>query len=176
MLTYQLESVDRCWNQVMELAVVHWAGTKSYRRHYPFNPSFERYREANQQGFFQLLTARDGERLAGYFGVYLSPSMHSQHVMMTEDTFFLHPDYRGGTTALRFLKHILEQARAWGVQEIMFSCEADNDTGIQRLLTRLDFEPVIMQYSLRLTQVPPADSGISQPKEEPADVRPQPTS
>ena len=157
MLTFQIEPVERVWNEVMELANLHWDSTKSYRRHYPFNPSFERYQQCNQNGFFQLLTARDGARLAGYFGVYLSQSMHSQHWMMTEDTFFLHPDYRGGTTALRFLKHIEQQARAWGVVEIMFSCEQDNETGIQRLLKLLAYEPVIVQFSKQLQPLQESD-------------------
>lgn len=171
MLTFQIEPVETCWNQIMILANLHWAGTKSYRRHYPFNPSFDRYNKLNQQGFFQLITARDGETLAGYFGVYLSQSMHSQHWMLTEDTFFLHPDYRGGRNALAFLKWIEEQAKRWGVVEIMFSCEQDNETGIQRLLTHLDYQPVIMQYSKQLQPVSPADSGVSSTPETHADVR-----
>ena len=158
MLTFQLEPVERVWNQVMELAAIHWAGTKSYRRHYPFQPSYDRYKQCNEQGFFQLMTARDGETLAGYFGMYLSQSMHSQHWMLTEDTFFLSPDYRGGTTALRFLRHIEQQAREWNVVEIMFSCEIENTTGIQGLLKLLDYAPVIQQYSKHLPLIPCADS------------------
>lgn len=134
----------------MDLAEQHWAGTKSYRRHEPFVPSFDRYHSANVTGYFQLMTARDHGRLVGYFGVYITPSMHSQKLMATEDTFFLHPDYRGGRTALRFLKQIEDQCRSWGVQEMMFSCEIDNETGIKGLLTYLGFSPVIIQYSKRI--------------------------
>lgn len=171
MLSFKLEPVERVWNEVMELAAIHWASTKSYRRHYPFQPSFERYNAYNQSGFFQLFTVRDGEKLVGYLGLYLSQSMHSQHMMLTEDTFFLHPDYRGGTTALRFLKQIEKQARAWGVVEMMFSCEQDNETGIQGLLKLLDYAPVIQQYSKQLQPIPSADSGVSTTTETHADVR-----
>ncbi len=154
----------------MPLAHQHWAGTKSYRRHEPFNPMFERYHQCNQMGMFQLFTGRDQEKLVAYFGCYLAPSMHSQKLMLTEDTFYIHPDYRGGRNALRFLKHIEEKCREWRVHEIMFSCEIDNETGIKGLLKLLDFSPVIEQYSKTFVY-PPADSGASL-EEAPADVRP----
>lgn len=166
-LTFQVESVSQCWNEVMVLAQQHWAGTRSYRRHEPFNPSFERYNACNQSGFFQLCTARDGAVMAGYFGVYLTTSMHSQQPMAVEDTFFLAPSYRGGRNALRFLRFIEAQCQHWGVQELLFSCEADNETGIQGLLKRLDFSPVIMQYAKYLPPLTPADSWISSDKEVP---------
>ncbi len=164
-LVFAIEPVEKVWNEVMILAQQHWAGTHSYRRHEPFNPSFERYQVCNQSGFFQLFTARDGQHLAAYFGCYLTQSMHSQNLMLTEDTFFLHPDYRGGRNALRFLKHIEAQARQWGVKEIMFSCEIDNETGIQGLLKHLDFHPVIMQYAKQLAVSSPGSDTATAPQE-----------
>jgi GNAT superfamily N-acetyltransferase len=162
-LTFAIEPVAACWNEVMVLATQHWQGTKSYRRHEPFCPSFDRYHACNQSGFFQLFTARDGETLAGYFGVYVTDSMHSQKRMATEDTFYLAPAYRGSRTALRFLQHIEKQLVEWGVTEIMFSCEVDNESGIKGLLTYLQFRPVIIQYSKRLSVFPPAsDTGAAQ--------------
>ena len=154
-LTFQLEPVAQCWNEVLVLAEQHWQGTTTYRRHEPFAPSFDRYRACNEAGFFRLVTARDGARLVGYFGVYVTPSMHSQLLMATEDTFYLHPDYRGGRTALRFLKHIEALCQHWGVHEILFSCEQDNPTGIKGLLSYLDYVPVIVQYAKILPQPEP---------------------
>ncbi len=157
-LVFQIETVEKVWNEVLVLANQHWASTKSYRRHEPFSPSFERYNQCNQSGFFQLFTARDGQTLAGYFGLYLSTSMHSQLLTVTEDTMFLKPEYRGGRNALRFLRHIIEACRNWKVHEIMFSCEIDNETGIKDILKYLDFRPVVVQHSLVLTYSTRADS------------------
>lgn len=157
-LTFAIESVATAWPEVYDLAVQHWAGTSTYRRHEPFNPSRERYEQYNQSGFFRLLTARKENRLVGYFGLYLTQSMHSQLTMVTEDTFFLHPDHRGGRNALRFLQFIEQLCRQWQVHEIMFSCEIDNESGIKELLAHLDYRPVIMAYSKRLSSHPHADS------------------
>lgn len=170
-LTIQLEPVATAWNEVMVLATQHWHGTKNYRRHEPFCPSFDRYHACNQSGFFQLFTARDGPTLVGYFGVYITESMHSQKRMATEDTFYLSPSHRGGRTALRFLQHIERQCQAWGVTELLFSCEIDNQTGITRLLERLDYSPVIVQYQKRFSSPPCGDTAPPIPMEEP-DVRP----
>lgn len=157
-LVFAKESVEMAWDEVFALAQQHWAGTRTYRRHEPFCPSKERYQACDQAGFFHLFTARDGERLAGYFGVYVTQSMHSQLPMAMEDTFFLHPDYRGGRNAIRFIRFIEEQCQAFGVREILFSCEIDNESGIKGLLTRLDYVPVIVQYSKHLALPTRADS------------------
>ena len=120
-LTFQEETVESCWDELYPLALTHWNGTTSYRRHEPFNPSRQRYADFNRCGFFKLLTARDGARLAGYVGLYVTNSMHSQKKMATEDTFFLHPDYRGGRNAFRFLTYIEGFCRSQGVEELLFS-------------------------------------------------------
>ena len=148
-LVFAIEPVEQVWNEVMVLANLHWTGTKSYRRHYPFQPSFDRYRQCNESGFFQLFTARHEGRLVGYFGTYLSQSMHSQHLMATEDVLFLHPDYRKGRNAIKFIRHIEMQCQRWGVKEIMFSCEDGNPTST--ILEYLDYVPVIRQFSKQLS-------------------------
>lgn len=156
-LTFHAESVERCWDELYPLAQAHWASTESYRRHEPFNPSRERYVGYHRMGYFHLLTARDGTRLVGYFGLYLTDSMHSQLKMATEDTFYLHPDYRGGRNALRMMAFMEDYCRSHGVHELLFSCEADNTSGIHRMLLHLDYTPVIMQYNKTLDS-PCADS------------------
>ncbi len=159
-LSLQIEPLcPALWAEVLVLANEHWASTKSYRRHEPFNPSYERYKSYNDCGFFRLVTARDEDALVGYFGVYVMPSMHSQLLTANEDTLFLAPSHRGGTNAFRFIKHIIAQCSEWRVHELLFSCEIDNETGIKGILLKLDFKPVIMQYSLRLSLR--ADSAIT---------------
>lgn len=157
MLAFAIESVEQCWPDVLALATQHWAGTATYRRHEPFSPSFSRYQSYNRLGYFRLFTARDGERLAGYFGIYVTNSMHSQLLMATEDTLFIRPEYRGGRNAIRFIRFVEAHCREWGVHEIIFSCEIDNETGIKGILELLDYRPVIVQFSKHLDP-PCADS------------------
>ena len=159
MIVFACEPVAQVWEEAMTLARLHWADTKNYRRHEPFNPSFERYRTANEQGYFFGFTARDEGKLIGYFGIYVTPSMHSQKLMATEDTFFIHPDYRDGFNAIRFIKHVEKALTQAGVTEILFSCEIDN-TVANKLLTFLKYEPVIQQYRKHLTSLPMEDPHV----------------
>lgn len=145
MMTFACEPIAAIWDDAIALAKIHHAGTQGFRRHEPFNPSRERYEACERQQFFYSFTARDEGKLVGYFGIYVTPSMHSQLLMATEDTFFIHPDYRDGFNAIRFIKYVERKLTEAGVHEILFSCETDN-TVANRLLTFLKYEPVIQQY------------------------------
>ncbi len=152
-LTFQLEPLAPIIEEWKPLAQLHWEGTKSFRRHRPFNPDWTRYLSCNAENFFLFFTARHEGRLVGYLGCYVTQSMHSQEWMATEDTFFLHPDYRGGRNALRFLRYVIEDLRQHGIVELLASCEAENVSGIKRLLEFVGFTPSIVQYSLLLCPV-----------------------
>lgn len=150
-LTFQQESIADCWDEFLVLARMHADSTMSYRRHEPFNPSRARYAAYEQMGMYRFLSARDAGRLVGYFGLYVTQSMHSQLPLVVEDIFFLHPDYRKGRNAIRFIHFMEAQARSWGTHELLFSCEFENTTA-RRLAEYLDYAPVIVQYSKRLPQ------------------------
>lgn len=166
-LTFQEERVRDCWDELFPMAQAHWASTENYRRHEPFNPDRARYLSYNDSGFFHLLTARDGPKLAGYLGLYVTISMHSGKRMCVEDTFYLDPAYRGGRTAMRFLFHMEQCLKEWGVEDPLFSCEVDNNSGIHKLLTHLGYRPVITQYSKRLSTPIGADSPATVADESP---------
>lgn len=153
MIQFQEERVRDCWDDLYPLAADHHASSQNYKRHEPFAPSQERYATYNDSGFYRLLTARDQGVLVGYFGVYLTTSMHSQLPIAQEDTFYLVPSHRGGRNALRFLRFVEDFiAKEAGPQaEILFSCEQDNTSGIHKLLHLLDFIPVITVYSKHLS-------------------------
>ena len=82
-LVYGVEKLDRCWNELMVIASQHWNETEGFRRGEPFAPSFSRYAECERIGFFTMFTARDGEKLVGYAGMYTTQSMHSQVTIAT---------------------------------------------------------------------------------------------
>lgn len=167
MIAFSCEPVAQVWDELMPLAREHWEGTKRFKRHEPFAPSLERYRAANEQGYFFAFTARDNGRLVGYFGIYVTPSMHSQLLTAVEDVFFIAPSHRKGFMAVRFIKYVEQQLTHAGVHEILFSCESDNIVA-NRLLDYLKYEPSIQQYRKILS--PCADSASSL-HEEAKDVR-----
>lgn len=156
-LTFGIEPLAKCWNECMALAVMHWQETEEYRHGQVFCPSFERYQEYDKLGMLVVYTARDGQRLAGHCGMYFCYSMHTQQLIATEDALFMHPDYRRGRNAIRFIQFIEADCRARGVVEIGITAKTSNTVG--KLLQYLDFVPVSVQYSKSLAR---ADSASVQ--------------
>lgn len=165
-LTFHIEPLVQCWNEVMVLAAQHWDETEGYRAQ-KFRPDLARYVAYESGGWFMCFTGRDGARLAAYAGIYIVPDMHTQELLATEDAFFMAKEYRGGRNFLRFYQHIEAEIAERGAKRIMFTAPQTNGTG--RLLERLDYRPVSVQYSKLLAR---ADSAPVQPAVmENADVR-----
>jgi hypothetical protein len=144
MLTFAIEPLIDVWPELVELYLAQWNETEAYRHGQPFDPRLERYMEYEQIGWYVLFTARDGEKLVGNIGMYLTPSMHTQQLIATEDTLFLLKEYRKGRNAITFIKFVETEAWRRGAVELMISSKNDK-TG--RLMEHLDFQPVAVQYS-----------------------------
>ena len=170
-LVYGVEKLDRCWNELMVIASQHWNETEGFRRGEPFAPSFSRYAECERIGFFTMFTARDGEKLVGYAGMYTTQSMHSQVTIAVEDQWFLLPEYRKGRNALAFVRYVEWFLSMRGVRAIQMSAKLANGAG--RILEYLDYQAVSTVYFKSLDR---ADSAQDQPAVmlENADVRAQP--
>lgn len=144
MIRFQIEPLEKCWNEAMVLANQHWEETETYRGQ-QFRPDLARYAAYEKGGWFLGFTGRDGERLIAYAGIYLVPDMHTQELLATEDAFFIDKEHRRGRTFLRFYQFIESEIAQRGAKRIMFTAPQTNGTG--RLLERLDYQPVSMQYS-----------------------------
>lgn len=142
---FQIERVADVWSELLELHRLHWHETETYRHGQPFAPSMERYKEFEDCGWFLLFTARQGHRLVGNCGMYLCPSMHSQQLIATEDTLFLHPDFRRGRTAIEFIGYVRDECFRRGAVEVTVTAKGDK---VGRLLRYLAFQPTAVQYSL----------------------------
>lgn len=146
-LTFSLESVNEVGPEVLELGRLHWLETENYRHDQPYNPDLDRYSYYESVGFYRLYIARAADRIVGNLGMYVTESMHTQQLIATEDTLFLHPDFRTGRNAAEFIRFMVDDMRARGVVEIM--CTAKNPR-VSRLLEFLDFKAVATQHSLRV--------------------------
>jgi len=124
---FQLEPLEPIVRDIFLLAKAQWEELESERK-YPFNPDVKRYLEFNRTGFLRQYTAREGE-IVGQAGMYVSPSMHSQVLIATEDTWYLKPEYRKGSNALRFLRFVENDLKSIGVQEIHMTSTLANKSG-----------------------------------------------
>lgn len=144
-LEFSVESLKDVWNDVIRLAVDHWAETEMYRHGQKFAPSYDRYIQYENAGWLMQCIARDKGQMVGYATMYIVPSMHTQMVIATEDTFFLLPEYRKGRNGVRLVKFVEDECRKRGAVEIMMTAKLTNQAG--RFMECLGYEQVAKQYS-----------------------------
>lgn len=178
-LSFALEPLEKCWSEVMFLAKQHWHETEEYRHGEKFNPNYLLYRQYESAGLFFLATARANGAMVGYAGMYVTPSMHTQRMIATEDTWFLLPEYRKGWNAVRFYKFVENEClrrRAIGC-----GMTVKNTNGASKVLEFLGYKEVSRQYYKHLIDMPVkqsnnpskgrADSALARNSKESSDVR-----
>ena len=153
-LIFAIEPLTQCWHEIYDepdgLAYLHWLETKAHQYDQQYGPSFERYNSYARAGWFHQFTVRDNGKLVGFSGVYITPSMHTQAMLATEDTWYLAKDYRKGWNAIKFYRYIEEKCMELGAEESTLTVPDSKERGIHTLLLRLDYKPVSVQYSKKL--------------------------
>lgn len=151
MIQFAVEPLAGCWDEWLVLAAAQWAETERYRHYQVMAPSFERYNAYDKAGWFLMFTMRDDGKLVGSCGVYLTPSMHTQELLATEDTWYLLPEYRKGRNAINFYKFGEAEIRRRGAVEFTVSSKIiDGKPTTGRLLEYLDFDQIGVVYSKHL--------------------------
>lgn len=143
MIVFQIEPLAVIWDDLIQLAKMHWSETETTE--IPLNPDKERYLHYNEIGYLRMYTARnDRAKLIGHAGIYLNESMHTQIRIATEDTWFIHKDYRKGSNALRFLRFVEKDLQSLGVKEIYMTAKLTNKSG--RIMEARGYEHVANEY------------------------------
>jgi GNAT superfamily N-acetyltransferase len=145
---FHVEPLEAAWPEIMALAAQHWMETEEYRHGQGFKPVFARYDEYAKCGWMFVVMVRDEGRAIGYSAMYVTPSMHTQKLIATEDTFFLEPAYRGKGLASDFVSFVENECVKRGAVEVVFTAKAVNHVGA--ILEHLDYVPVAVQYSKQL--------------------------
>ena len=152
-IEFAVEPLEKCWNEWLELAALQWKETEAYRHYQPMKPLFERYNQYDKAGWFLMFTMRDEGRLVGSCGVYLVPSMHSQVLIATEDTWYLLEEYRKGRNAINFYKFgEAELVKRGAIEFTVSSKMIDGKPTTGRLLEYLDFKQIGVVYSKQLAR------------------------
>lgn len=166
MIRFAVEPLEQCWHEIYDkpdgLAYKHWCETQGFRSYQGYAPSFERYNSYAKSGWFVQFTVRDEGRLVGYAGAYVVPSMHSQQLISTEDTWYLSPDYRKGWNAIRFYRFMEDHGKKLGVVEATMTMPEEKS--LNPLVARLGYTCVAKLYSKQFR----ADSAQ---QEKPPDVQ-----
>lgn len=124
-ITFAIEKVRDVIDELVPLWKSHWEETEMYRAGQGFNPNIKDYIGYNDVGFYILYTMRDNGKLVGNGGMYVTPSMHTQKLIATDDTVYVLPEYRKGYTAIKFLKFLEADLFKRGVVEISITIKSE---------------------------------------------------
>src|SRR5574343_37303 len=90
--TFQAERISDVLGELHELHRLHWQETEGYRAGVMMNPDYEAMKDAESAGRMIQFTARREGAVVGNLRMYLSNSLHTQRLIATEDSLFVHPD------------------------------------------------------------------------------------
>lgn len=121
-LTFAVEPFRQVYDEATTLIVAHWQEIAKNKHLLRLNPDENVYEELDRQNKLLLVTARDGDKLVGYFLWFLVNHTHYKHVLTAEeDLHFLLPNYRG---------------RGLGFQLMQAACDAARERGAELLIVR----------------------------------------
>jgi len=138
-MNFQRETLFDVIEEVQPLLELHYLELCVNKDAVKLSPRWDVYTELERLGCFVVLTAREGEALAGYSAYFLSPHMHySGFSVAQNDVFYLAEEYRRGTTALRFLRYSETALKDLGAQKLVYHCKPQNN--FAPILHRLGFK------------------------------------
>ena len=143
---FAIEPLAKVWDEMIVNARLHWDETAMAAAGEVFAPSFDRY--SRYGDMYTVFTARDDGRLIGHCGMYLTPSMHSQKVLATEDTWYLLPEYRKGRNAIEFYKFVEAEMFRRGAEKVTMTAAPYN--GACRIMEYLGYTLDCYKYSKEL--------------------------
>ena len=149
MITYHVESFASAYEEALPLLQAHWHEIALNQDSIKLNPDFEAYQNLEDQGRLHIYTAREGDKLVGYFAVIAIEHLHyKDHIFAHNDVIYVDPEYRKGFTAWRLIKFAEQQLILSGVSVMMINIKRHKP--FDKLLQRLNFKETESIYSKRL--------------------------
>jgi len=148
-ILYHVERLATCREEAQPLLIKHYEEIALHQESIQLNINWPAYERMDEDGRLHICTARDGDKLVGYFANIIVPHLHYQdHLFSHNDVIFVDPEYRKGFTAWRLIKFATEQLTIAGVSVMMINIKRHKP--FDQLLKRLKFNETESIYSKRL--------------------------
>lgn len=146
MITYQRELLSDIKDELYPLLYDHWQEIGVFDKDKtPLFINWDRYFFLEEYGNFLTITARDDEKLVGYYGAYILDHMHYNKTMFSiADVIYIKPEYRKGMIGVRLIKHTEEEAEKMGVRIFIISSKIGKS--LSPITKRLGYKPLDMQH------------------------------
>ena len=145
-LKYQQEFLSQVQTECQSLIELHWEEIALNKDKIKLNPDWEAYYSLEDQGKLKIFTARDGNKLVGYFVVLLGNNIHyKDHLFASNDVIYLHKDYRKGFAGIRLIKFAEACLKEDGVSVLIINTKVHQP--FDKILDRIGFNLTERAYS-----------------------------
>lgn len=142
MLTFQKERFVDLMPELPEIFYKHWVDIALDRDKIPLDPAWEEYMRLEAIGILQIVTARDGAKLAGYVFSLVHPHLHYKKSLTAyTDLMYLRREYTKGFGIFRYaglIRHSEKMLRDMGVQKRYLMTKVYHD--LTPLFARLGYK------------------------------------
>lgn len=146
MIEIRVESSEGKIEQAWALFLEHREELTTNKELMELYPDREKYAACESAGMLLCLWAYDDGELVGYSVNFLSPNMHYSKLRMCHnDLLFLTKKHREGRTGLRLIRETEAQAKARGVQFMIW--HAKPGTAFDALIPKLGYRVQDIMYS-----------------------------
>lgn len=112
MITYQVENVFQCIDEIKPLNYAHWKEIAHHQDTRPLDPDYDKYYQLELCGMLRIFTMRDEGVLTGYYISMVCKHAHYQSCTTAlNDILYVAPEYRGGTSGYRLFKGAIDDLK-----------------------------------------------------------------
>lgn len=85
------------------------------------DPMWSEYAALEMMGRFVVFTAREDGKLVGYSAFFINKHIHYASLIAAQnDVLFIHPEFRRGTTALKFIDYCESMLQVLGARKVTY--------------------------------------------------------
>jgi GNAT superfamily N-acetyltransferase len=131
MISYRVESMDECLEDMRHLWMVHWEEIALDRDKIALEPDIETFRVLEDAGGLHIVVARDeADQVVGYHVSVVRPHLHyASSLTAYVDMYFIHPEHRRGRVGIKLFLFAEQTLRGLGVQRIYTGTKLHKDVG-----------------------------------------------
>lgn len=104
-VVYAVEKVKNCLEEMKPLLQEHYEQVAMYKDKIPLEPDYDKYLDLCDSGILHIVTARDEDKLIGYYISMMVPHIHySSHKFAVNDILYIDEEYRKTLVGLEMFK------------------------------------------------------------------------
>ena len=126
MITFQEETLKQIHdNELEDMLKLHAEELTKFS--VSLNPDWGVYQRLEDINALHIVTARDAEKLVGYYVSIITTHHHYKDALIAEnDVHYILPRYRKGWLGYKFLKQVIQFLKARNVDIILHTMKADH--------------------------------------------------